>query len=197
MTFDGDTIPVFFAGSINQAEADLVGIELAGQFLFDELEGFCDNFGVQANYTHIDVDADAPSTFLDADGDGLADSFDGIIRVDDLNGIIGQSENFANLVGIYQDESLEIRLAYQYRGEFLNSYETFITGNPNIQDANFSLDLSVKYQINDNLKVSLQGTNLTDELQTSRDILNNEGQTYQRSSFMFDRRFQFGVQYTF
>jgi len=79
----------------------------------------------------------------------------------------------------------------------LNSYETFITGNPNIQDANFSLDLSVKYQINDNLKVSLQGTNLTDELQTSKDILNNQGQRYQRSSFMFDRRFQFGVQYTF
>jgi TonB-dependent receptor len=196
-TLDGDTVPVFFAGSINQAEADLVGVEIAGQYFFDELEGIWSNFGVQANYTHINVDADAPSTFLDADGDGEPDTFDGIIRVDNLNGIIGQSENFANLVGMYQDESLEVRLAYQYRDEFLNSYETFITGNPNIQDANFSLDLSVKYQINDNLKVSLQGTNLTDELQTSKDILNNQGQRYQRSSFMFDRRFQFGVQYTF
>ncbi|MGJ8680027.1 TonB-dependent receptor [Paraglaciecola sp.] len=196
-SLDGDTIPVFFAGSINQAEADITGVEIAGQYFFDELEGIWSNFGVQANYTHLDVDANPPSTFLDADGDGEADSFDGIIRVDNLNGIIGQSENFANLVGIYQDDKFEVRLAYQYRDEFLNSYETYITGNPNIQDDNFSIDLSMKYQINDNLKVSLQGTNLTDELQTSQDILNNQGQRYQRSSFMFDRRFQFGVQYTF
>lgn len=196
-TLDGETIPVFFAGSINQAEADIVGIEVAGQYFFDDLPGIWSNFGVQANYTHLDVDADPPSTFLDADGDGEPDTFDGIIRVDNLNGIIGQSENFANLVGIYQDDKLEVRIAYQYRDEFLNSYETFITGNPNTQDANFSLDASVKYQITDNLQISLQGTNLTDELQTSRDILNNTGQTYQRSSFMFDRRFQAGVQYTF
>jgi TonB-dependent receptor len=196
-TLDGDTIPVFFAGSINQSEADIVGVEVAGQYFFDELPGLWSNFGVQANYTRLDVDANPPTTFLDANGDGEPDGFEGIIRVDNLNGIIGQSKNFANLVGIYQDESLEIRLAYQYRDEFLNSYETYITGNPNIQDDNFSLDLSIKYQINDNLKVSLQGTNLTDELQTSQDILNNQGQRYQRSSFLFDRRFQFGVQYTF
>lgn len=197
ITLDGESIPIFFAGAINQAEGDIVGMEIAGQYFFDELEGIWSNFGVQANYTFLDVDASPPSTFLDANGDGEPDTFDGIIRVDNLNGIIGQSENFANLVGIYQDDELEVRIAYQYRGEFLNSYETYITGNPNIQDSNFSIDASVKYQINDNLQISLQGTNLTDELQTSRDILNNQGQTFQRSSFMFDRRFQFGVQYTF
>ena len=100
-------------------------------------------------------------------------------------------------MGIYQDDKLEVRIAYQYRDEYLNSYVTFITGNPNIQDANFSLDASVKYHITDNFQVSLQGTNLTDELQTSKDILNSGGETFQRSSFMFDRRFQFGAQYTF
>jgi iron complex outermembrane receptor protein len=196
-TLDGESIPVFFAGAINQAEADIVGMEVAGQYFFDELPGIWSNFGVQANYTFLDVDASPPTTFLDANGDGEPDTFDGIIRVDNLNGIIGQSENFANLVGIYQDDKLEVRIAYQYRGEFLNSYETYITGNPNTQEANFSIDASLKYQITDNLQVSLQGTNLTDELQTSRDILNNQGQTFQRSSFMFDRRFQFGVSYTF
>lgn len=197
ISLDGETIPIFFAGSINQAEADILGFEIAGQYFFDQLPGLWSNLGIQANYTHLNVDAAPPTTFLDANGDGKPDTFDGIIRVDDLNGIIGQSEDFANLVGIYQDDKLEIRIAYQYRGEFLNSYETFITGNPNMQDANFSLDASFKYQVTDNLQVSLQGTNLTDELQTSRDILNNDGQTYQRSSFMFDRRFQFGLQYTF
>ena len=197
ITLDGKEVPVFYQGAVNQSDATVTGIEIAGQYFFDNLEGIWANFGVQANYTMLDVDADSPKRSLDADGDGIPDSFDGIVRIETLNGIIGQSENFANLIGIYQDDKLEVRVAYQYRDKFLNSYETFITGNPNTQDANFSLDASVKYRLSDNLQVSFQGTNLTDELQTSTDILNESGQTYQRSSFMFDRRFQFGVQYTF
>ena len=197
ITLDGKEVPVFYQGAVNQSDATVTGIEIAGQYFFDNLEGIWANFGVQANYTMLDVDADSPKRSLDADGDGIPDSFDGIVRIETLNGIIGQSENFANLIGIYQDDKLEMRLAYQYRDKFLNSYETFITGNPNTQDANFSLDASVKYRLSDNLQVSFQGTNLTDELQTSTDILNESGQTFQRSSFMFDRRFQFGVQYTF
>jgi len=197
ITLDGQEIPIFYQGAVNQSDATVTGFEVSGQYFFDELPGIWANFGVQANYTKLKVDADSPKRSLDADGDGIPDSFDGIVRIETLNGIIGQSENFANLVGIYQDDKFEIRLAYQYRDEFLNSYETFITGNPNTQDANFSLDASIKYRISDNLQVSLQGTNLTDELQTSKDILNEGGETFQRSSFMFDRRFQFGVQYTF
>ncbi|MDT0593237.1 TonB-dependent receptor [Glaciecola petra] len=197
ITLDGNEIPIFYQGAVNQSDADIFGFEVSGQYFFDELEGIWSNFGVQANYTNLDVDADSPQRSLDADGDGVPDSFDGIVRIETLNGIIGQSENFANLVGIYQDDKLEIRIAYQYRDEFLNSYETFITGNPNVQQANFSLDASIKYEINENLQIRLQGTNLTDELQDSRDILNEAGETFQRSSFMFDRRIQFGVQYTF
>ena len=194
---DNNEIPIFYQGAVNQSDATVTGFEISGQYFFDELEGIWSNFGVQANYTKLDVDADSPQRSLDADGDGVPDSFDGIVRIETLNGIIGQSENFANLIGIYQDDKLEIRVAYQYRDEFLNSYETFITGNPNTQDANFSLDASIKYRFSENLQFSLQGTNLTDELQTSKDILNESGETFQRSSFMFDRRFQFGVQYTF
>ncbi|MBU3005992.1 TonB-dependent receptor [Paraglaciecola arctica] len=197
VALDGAEVPIFYQGAVNQSDATVAGFEISGQYFFDQLDGIWSNFGIQANYTKLDVDADSPERSLDADGDGNPDSFDGIVRIETLNGIIGQSENFANVVGMYQDDKLEVRIAYQYRDEFLNSYETFITGNPNIQDSNFSLDASVKYQITDNLQVSLQGTNLTDELQTSKDILNEGGETFQRSSFMFDRRFQFGVQYTF
>lgn len=197
LVLDGAEVPVFYQGAVNQSDATVTGMEIAGQYFFDELEGIWSNFGIQANYTKLDVDADSPQRSLDADGDGIPDSFDGIVRIETLNGIIGQSENFANLVGIYQDDKFEVRLAYQYRDKFLNSYETFITGNPNSQDANFSLDASIKYNITEQLQVSLQGTNLTDELQTSTDLLNEAGDTFQRSSFMFDRRFQFGVQYSF
>ena len=197
ITLDNLDIPIFYQGAFNQSDATVRGFEISGQYFFTELDGIWSNFGVQANYTNLDVDADSPMRSLDADGDGVPDSFDGIVRIESLNGIIGQSENFANLVGIYQDDRLEIRLAYQYRDEFLNSYETFITGNPNRQDANFQIDASVKYKLTDNLQISLQGVNLTDELQDSTDLLNEAGETFQRSSFMFDRRFQLGIQYTF
>ena len=197
ISLDGKEIPIYYNGAMNQSDATVKGFEVSGQYFFDNLPGLLSNLGVQANYTKLNVDADSPDRSLDADGDGIPDGFDGIVRITTLNGIIGQSENFANLVGIYQDDKLEVRIAYQYRDEYLNSYVTFITGNPNIQDDNFSLDASVKYQFTDNFQVSLQGTNLTDELQTSKDILNGGGETFQRSSFMFDRRFQLGMQYTF
>lgn len=181
----------------NQESADILGFEVSGQYFFDELPGVWSNFGVQANFTKLDVDAGPPALDLDFDGDGSPDTWEGLQRIPELNGIIGQSENFANLVGIYQDEKLEVRLAYQWRDEFLNSYYTFISGNPNMQKANFQLDASVKYQLTDNIQIHLQGTNLTDELQQSEDIINPNGERTDRSSFMFDRRFFVALQYTF
>ncbi|MBO1256817.1 TonB-dependent receptor, partial [Alteromonas sp. 5E99-2] len=64
ITLDGDTIPIFFEGSINQAEAEILGLEISGQYFFDFLPGIWSNFGVQANYTALDVDAAPPTLIL-------------------------------------------------------------------------------------------------------------------------------------
>jgi len=198
ITLDGTTVPINYVGQINQAEADLTGMEIAFQDFFDTLPGIWQYFGVQANYTFIDASATPPPPFLDNDADGQPDAgtFEQTFRFG-LDNLLGQSEHTANLIGIYQDDDLEVRLAYNWRSEYLNSYRDFVTGNPIIQKASGFLDMSVRYDITENLNASVLIANITDEKSQSETQIDQAGTRYQRSSFLNDRRFQVGLTYRF
>jgi outer membrane receptor protein involved in Fe transport len=153
---------------------------------------------VQANYTYIDADATPPQAFLDNDNDGQPDpgSFESSLRWG-ISGLLGQSRHTANLIGIYQDDALEMRLAYNWRSEYLNSYRDFVTGNPIIQKAAGFLDFSVRYDITENVQVAFLGANLLDTKSKSETQIDQEDQRYQRSSFLNDRRFKFSIRYQY
>lgn len=193
---DGQTVNVQYVGPINQADADINGVEIAYQQFFDELPGLFSNLGIQTNYTYIDSSATPPPAFLDADDDGLADpgSHESNLRFG-LNNLLGQSRHTANLIGIYQDDKFEARLAYNWRSEYLNSYREVVTGNPVFQDSSGFLDLSLRYDITDQIQLSFSGANILDTKSKSSTQVDQSGQRYQRSSFLNDRRFQFSVRY--
>jgi len=195
---DGQSVNYQYLGPVNQADAELTGVELAYQDFFEQLPGMWANFGIQANYTYIDSSATPPPAFLDSDGDGQPDdgSFANNLRFgrDDM---IGQSKHTANLIGIYQDEKFEARLAYNWRSEYLNNYRDWITGDPLFQKAAGFLDLSLRYDVTENFQVSFLGANILDQMSQSEVQLDQAGQRYMRSSFLNDRRFKFGVRYTY
>ena len=56
--------------------------------------------------------------------------------------LLGLSDTSYNLIGIYQDDRYEFRLAYNWRSEYVSSYRDFITGNPIMQDDIGFLDAS-------------------------------------------------------
>jgi len=64
---------------------------------------------------------------------------------------LGLSEDAVNLIGIYQDDKLEMRLAYNWRSEYLGSYRDFVSGNPIFQQPTGYLDGSIKYDLTENL----------------------------------------------
>jgi len=198
VTLDDTTVNLQYVGQINQAEADLKGMEIAYQDFFDTLPGIWQHFGIQANYTYIDASATPPPPFLDSDGDGQPDpgSFAQNFRYG-LDNLLGQSEHTGNLIGIYQDDDLEVRLAYNWRSEYLNSYRDFVTGNPIIQRGTGFLDASLRYDLTENLNVSLLIANITDEKSQSEQVIDEAGTRYQKSSFLNDRRFQVGLSYRF
>ena len=196
ITLDGQTINFNFNGQNNLAEADISGFEVAYQDFFVELPGIWQHFGVQANYTFIDASATPPPQFLDANDDGVPDSFDSTFRFG-LDNLLGQSEHTGNLIGIYQDEKLEVRLIFNYRSEYLNSYRDFVTGNPIFQKATTFVDASVRYNFTDNLTMNVLVANITDEKSQSETQIDEAGTRYQRSSFINDRRFQVGLSYKF
>lgn len=93
-------------------------------------------FGVQTNYTYSDAKANS--------GDPIP----------------GNSKHTFNLVGYYETEKLSVRLAYTYRSKF---FVTFDRASPLNQDGLESLDASFAYNLTDNVALTLDAVNLTDE----------------------------------
>ena len=185
---DGRDVSLVYEGQVNVAEAQLFGSEMAVQYFFDEAPGILANTGIQANYTFIDAEATPPTPQPNAF------ELDFRYGVDRLN---GQSDHTANLVGIYQDDRLEARLAYNWRSEYLVNYREFITGNPVFLDSVGFLDASLKFDLTDNLQLRFLAANLLDTKNQSSVQSNQDDVRLPRSSFINDRRFQFGVKYEF
>ena len=93
-------------------------------------------FGVQANYTYSDAKASSG------------------------NPIPGNSKHQFNLIGYYENDRLSVRLAYSRRSKF---FITFDRASPLNQDGLESLDASVNFNLTDNIALTLDAVNLTDE----------------------------------
>jgi iron complex outermembrane receptor protein len=109
------------------AKGTAKGLELAVE------QPLAGNFGVTANYTYTDAKED---------GGGP---------------IVGASKNTYNLVGYYEDDRFNARIAYNFRSKFYSGLDRSTAFN---QDDTASLAASLGVKINDNLSLSLDGMNL-------------------------------------
>ena len=127
-----------------------LGGEIQGiEFQYQQQMG---NFGWSANFTY-------------ADGFGLQDTGaenGGIVEV----GLPGLSKFSYNVTGFYEDDNFSARLAYTYRDDFI-AQSTGIGGNTS-WDAHGFLDANVTWHATENIDVSLEATNLTEETTTQR-----------------------------
>lgn len=195
-TFDGYTIPLTFAGNTNLNDGSIQGVEIAYQQFYTDLPGIFGNLGLQANFTIIESETTPLPAFQDADGDGVPDDFLTVFRYE-IDELLGLSDLSGNLIGIYQDENFEARLAYNWRSDYFSSYRDFVTGNPIIQEEIGFLDASFKWDITDNVQLSVLGANLLDTKAFASQQVDQSGQRFARSSFVNDRRFEVGVRYAF
>ena len=195
-TFDGYTIPVTFSGNSNLNDGELQGIEIAYQQFYTDLPGLFGNLGLQANVTLIDSSSTPLPEFEDADGDGVPDNFLTVYRFG-IDELLGLSDISGNLIGIYQDENFEARLAYNWRSDYFSSYRDFVTGNPIIQEEIGFLDASFKWDITDNIQIGVLGANLLDTKAFASQQVDQAGQRFARSSFVNDRRFEVSIRYAY
>lgn len=158
----------------NVDEGSVKGFEVGGQRFFDFLPAPFDGLGVQANYTYVDSNA-------------------GVIAASEITGgetisvpLVNLSKDSFNLVGMYEKYGFNVRVAYNWRGDFLQGTRNTGTGNlPIFGDSYGILDASVSYDINENIAVTLDAQNL----------LNSAFRTYQlheerlRDYVIDDRRF--------
>ena len=127
---------------VNQHEAKLHGWELGGQYFFGD-----SGFGIYANYTIVQGDVG----FDDA-GDPGIDQFS----------LTGLSDT-ANAMFMYEKYGWSVRLAWNWRDEYLILANQGSSRNPYYVEAYDQWDLSVNYALDDHWSFGLEAINLTGE----------------------------------
>ncbi|MEH6518204.1 MAG: TonB-dependent receptor [Halioglobus sp.] len=126
---------------LNSEEREIKGLELNIQHMFGE-----SGFGMQANLTVVDSDAEF-------DSDNLGNQAI----------LIGLSDS-ANLVGFYESDRFSVRLAANWRDEFLFATSQLrATNEPVYTEEYLQWDFSSSYNINDNYSVSFEVLNIFGE----------------------------------
>ncbi|AQQ69390.1 hypothetical protein Mag101_05035 [Microbulbifer agarilyticus] len=181
ITNNGVTRVVEVEGPVNFGDGQVTGLELAYQQFFDTLPGAWSGLGLQANYTYVDSKS-IPNQNLDSqEGGNVEVAFDSLP-------LAGMSEHTYNLVGLYEYEDISARLAWNWRSEYLLTTRDVITKLPIYNGEGGQLDGSVFYNVNDNMKIGLEATNILDQVTNTRMQVNEEGQKLDRSWFINDRR---------
>jgi TonB-dependent receptor len=128
---------------VNQKKARVDGIEVNLQHLFGD-----SGYGFIAN-----------ATFADAD-----------VGYDNMNSLEGQFvlnglSDSANLIGVYDKDGLSVRLAYNWRDDFLagagQGQGTYT--NPTNVEAYGQLDFGITYEYSDRVTIYASGLNITEE----------------------------------
>ncbi|MCH7854535.1 MAG: TonB-dependent receptor, partial [Proteobacteria bacterium] len=129
---------------INGQGGEVTGLELVYQQPFTFLPGPFDGFGVYANYTYSDSDVTA------------------VVNGVSINTRLqGQSKNSFNIIGYFENEIFNVRLAYGWRDDFVKE----LRQGREVKVYDYGqLDLTAKYNINDNASISFEALNLTNEI---------------------------------
>ncbi|MEG3768449.1 TonB-dependent receptor domain-containing protein, partial [Alteromonas sp. 14N.309.X.WAT.G.H12] len=126
---------------VNVAKGEVYGFELGGNIVFGD-------FGLQANYTFVD------SEFENPDNNPLLE-----------NGFPGASKNNFNAIAYYETEKFSARLAYIYRDDYFQALGGGFdrASQPAFGEGAGQVDLNFSYDVMDDITLSLNVINLTEE----------------------------------
>ena len=204
---DGNEYNYLITRPVNVGTAKIQGAEIGWNQFFDFLPAPFDGFGMSANYTYIDSSTRVPNNIdvapVDTDG-----SLFGDLPAD------GLSKNAYNVAAFYEKGPWQIRLAYNWRSEYLlsvgpNGYngsydpdadaETDNNVNwklPVYSDSFGQLDGSIFYRFSDNVQIGLEMNNLNNAEQ--RTIMDQNGAGRRVTSwYVNDRRYAATLRFTF
>ncbi|GAB3036530.1 TonB-dependent receptor [Bowmanella dokdonensis] len=170
----------------NASDGELSGAELGLVWFPENLPGPLDGFGVQASYTKLSSSQSTPVT----------NELGEVVEIKETD-LFGVSDSSYSVVLAYDKGDLNVRWSYAWRKEFLSDYEAPLFANPleRWRTPEKSMDFQLSYRINDNLEVTFDGTNLTDELYQSYYGAGNQV-THNFGTALYSRTFALGVRYS-
>lgn len=169
----------------NTSGGSIKGLEINAQQPFTFLPGVLSHFGVAANYTYVKsrvfyyLSAGTAST-------PPSSTYDEFVNV---------SPHSVNGTLFYDDSKFSARVSVAYRGAYL----TALPFKAEVPDGNYSyattnVDASASYKVNDNLKLTVDALNLTNQ---AGDQYSGALRQSQRVFSKTGRQFFFGASYTF
>lgn len=129
----------------NGESATVEGFEVAITHVLDN------GFGVTANATFVDSDVTIdPTSSTNFSLEGIGDSY--------------------NIVGFYENDRLQARVAYNYRDAFLRRIDNGFNGEPVNTEEFGQWDVSASFDVTDQYTIFFEGINITEEelVQTGR-----------------------------
>ncbi|MGK2926626.1 MAG: TonB-dependent receptor [Lysobacterales bacterium] len=188
-TNNGATFDGIVTTAVNSPETGKIkGFEVAYQQQYKFWDGWLGGFGLNANYTYVDSSNVPQSTLSETDPDVAADNQSTVDT--GLLPLEGLSEHTVNLQPFYEYGKWSARLAYAWRSEFLLTVrDVIVPFQPIMHEETGQLDASLFYQINDSLRIGLQGVNLTQEVLKTSAVLTDELLEAPRSWYLNDRRY--------
>ncbi|MCW8126297.1 TonB-dependent receptor [Microbulbifer halophilus] len=181
-----DDVPYEVTRPQNTGSGSLEGVELAYTQFFDNLPGFWSGFGIQANATFMDGEAESPP---DAEGNT------------EMQNLQNVSDESYNLVLLYEKYDFSARLAYNWRSDYYLNFDEAGAqpGSSVIVTDTDSLDLALNYDWNENLSFLLEATNLTDSVYS--DYFGGGGSAdeslYPRDTFARERTYSLGMRFRY
>jgi TonB-dependent receptor len=137
------TVPVSL--QVQGSGASIEGIEISGKFAFSDFtNGLFSGFGIDTNFTY----SPSSSNSTDIYGEELP--------------FIDNSERLANFTAWYEANGFQFRLSYNYRSDRLAG-SIPETALHYYQKSTEFVDISASYDINDEISVYINGSNITNE----------------------------------
>lgn len=168
----------------NTSNGKLTGLELGLVYFPEDLPGYLDGLGVQASYTALDSSQDIP----------IFDRTTGELERYISQPFFGVSDSSYSAVLIYDHDDFDMRLSYVWREDFLRRYEARLFANPLpiYQEPEKSLDFQLSYDVTDNLTVTFDATNITEEIFSEYYQYQDTHNFY---NGLYSRTFALGVRY--
>ncbi len=172
---------------ISDRDSTIKGFEVTLTHAFDYLPGFWSGFGGKISYNYADSDFE----FEDQKGgDGVevsVNSVTGEVTETPLIGIIppanifGLSKHVSATQLYWSKDQWNVQLLYKTRSNYFQQFTRDTQGRIRYTDDNERLDLRVNYKMFDNVDISFEAKNITDEPRI--DYRAVQGNTYQALSY--------------
>lgn len=186
---NGITETIQVRGPANYGKSGYIrGFEAAYQQTYDFLPGLLSGLGSNLNFTFLQSRG-VPNSALN-NGNPVSSSTipKGNLPLEQLSKYNVNAEVF------YEKGPISVRAAYNWRSKFLlTSSDVIFPFTPVFNDATGQLDASIFLNVSKNVKVGIQGVNLTNEITKTLQQFTVDGKLGPRSYFMNDRRYSFIV----